>query len=177
FTWAESRSVARLDTLTDNLVHVALFAGIMTGCYRASTGPAYLYLLILLFGGLVLCAVAGQRARRASADREWIATMEKLTGRDFAYLLLILALLDRVHYFAWGTAFGTYVFAFVLWWVTTRRWGQNSTLAETAIEAVSSSNNRGLLAELSYLWRAARGMRPPRVSASDGSTKRAPEQA
>jgi len=180
-TLAESRSGARLDTLTDNLVHVALFAGIMTGCYRASTGPAYLYLLILLFGGLVLCAVAGQRARRASADREWTATMEKLTGRDFAYLLLILALLDRVHYFAWGTAFGTYVFALVLWWVTTRRWGQgltgSSALAETAIEAGSSSNNCGLLAELSYLWRAARGMRPPRVSASDGSTKRAPEQA
>src|SRR5215510_8297786 len=180
-TLAESRSGARLDTLTDNLVHVALFAGIMIGCYRASTGPAYLYLLILLFGGLVLCAVAGQRARRASADREWIATMEKLTGRDFAYLLLILALLDRVHYFAWGTAFGTYVFAFVLWRVTTRRWGQgltgSSALTETANEAVSSSNNRGLLAELSFLWRAARGMRPPRVSASGGSTKRAPEQA
>jgi hypothetical protein len=69
----------------------------------------------------------------------------------------------------------------VLWWVTTRRWGQgltgSSALAETAIEAVSSSNNCGLLAELSYLWRAARGMRPPRGSASDGSTKRAPEQA
>jgi hypothetical protein len=53
----------------------------------------------------------------------------------------------------------------------------SSALAETAIEAVSSSNNCGLLAELSYLWRAARGMRPPRGSASDGSTKRAPEQA
>jgi phosphatidylglycerophosphate synthase len=180
-TLTESRSGARLDTLTDNLVHVALFAGIMTGCYRASTGPTYLYLLILLFGGLVLCAVTGQRARRASVDREWSATMEKLTGRDFAYLLLLLALLDRVHYFAWGAAFGTYVFAFVLWRVIIRRWGQSLTgsaaLAETAIEAVSSVNNHGLLAELSYLWRAARGMRPPRVSASDGSTKRAPEQA
>ena len=148
---------------------------------RASTGPAYLYLLILLFGGLVLCAVAGQRARRASADREWIATMEKLTGRDFAYLLLILALVDRVHYFAWGTAFGTYVFAFVLWRVTMRRWGQgwtgSSARTETALEAGRSSSNRGLLAELSYLWRAARGMRPPKGSVSDGSTNRAPEQA
>jgi len=107
--------------------------------------------------------------------------MEKLTGRDFAYLLLLLALLDRVHYFAWGAAFGTYVFAFVLWRVIIRRWGQSLTgsaaLAETAIEAVSSVNNHGLLAELSYLWRAARGMRPPRGSARDGSTKRAPEQA
>jgi phosphatidylglycerophosphate synthase len=180
-TLAASRSGARLDTLTDNLVHVALFAGIMTGCYRASTSPAYLYLLILLFGGLLLCAVAGQGARRASADREWIATLEKLTGRDFAYLLLLLTLLDRVHYFAWGTAFGTYVFAFVLWRVTTWRWGQgltgSSALAETANEAVSSANNRGLLAELSSLWRAARGMRPPRVSARDGSPKRAQEQA
>jgi phosphatidylglycerophosphate synthase len=178
-TLAASRSGARLDTLTDNLVHVALFAGIMTGCSRASTGPAYLYLLILLCGGLVLCAVAGQRARRASADREWIATLEKLTGRDFAYLLLLLALLDRVSYFAWGTAFGTYGFALVLWRVTTRRWGPgwpgSSVLAETALEAVRSSSNHGLLAELSFLWRAVRGMRLPRVSARDGSAQRAPE--
>jgi len=178
-TLAASRSGARLDTLTDNLVHVALFAGIMIGCYRASTGPAYLYLLILLCGGLVLCAVAGQRARRASADRQWIATLEKLTGRDFAYLLLLLALLDRVPYFAWGTAFGTYGFALVLWRVTTRRWGPgvpgSSVLAETAIEAVSGSSNHGLLAELSSLWRAVRGMRRPRVSARDESAQRAPE--
>ncbi|PWU22731.1 MAG: hypothetical protein C5B48_09770, partial [Candidatus Rokuibacteriota bacterium] len=59
----ESRLGARLDTLTDNLVHVALFAGILTGCYRASGSRAYFGLLAILLGGFALCTMAGWRAR------------------------------------------------------------------------------------------------------------------
>jgi phosphatidylglycerophosphate synthase len=153
---AESRSGARLDTLTDNLVHVALFAGVMTGCYRASGGSSsYVWLLVILFGGFGLCAVAGRRARRVSGDPQWIANVERVTGRDFAYLLLVLALLGRMHYFAWGAAFGTYVFAFVLWWLTTGRLAPSTSPApESCGENAHSFENPGLLSELSALWRA-----------------------
>lgn len=155
---AESRAGARLDILGDNLVHVALFAGLMMGCYRASGGNSYLWLLLILFGGFSLCAVAGRRARLVDGDQQWISKVERSTGRDFAYLLLVLALLDRIYYFAWGAAFGTYVFAFVLWRLTTTRLRQS--LPARPVPASSTGRDGSLLSELSDLWRAVVAVRP-----------------
>ena len=150
---ADSPSGARLDTLTDNLVHVALFAGVMTGCYRASGSGSYLWLIPIFMGGFALCTISGLRARRINGGSDWMAGLEQVTGRDFAYILLALALIGHIEWFAWGTAFGTYVFAAGLWWLTT---GRMRVAQSSAPSSAGPSENQGLIPELSGLWRSVR---------------------
>lgn len=118
----ESRFGERLDVITDNVVHVAIFAGIAIGCYRMSNSSAYLYILAVLLAGFGACAVSVNRAISVAGDEahRWISKVERATGRDFAYILVFLAIFDRLYYFIWGAALGTHVFAVSLWWLTNR---------------------------------------------------------
>lgn len=111
----ESRFGHYLDIITDNLVHVAVFVGIAAGLHRQAPDARHLYALALLLGGFGLCALAvflvlgRQDQAKAGSLAERLITA--LNSRDFAYLVLLLALGDRLHWFLWGAAVGTYVFA------------------------------------------------------------------
>ncbi len=120
---AETKFGGMFDKVTDNLVNVAVFAGLIVGCYRSSGSVAYFYLLAIMLAGFGFCAISVARAFKVSGpDAEaWIGKVDRIAGRDFAYLLVILALIDRLAIFAWTAAFGTYVFALGLWWLTDRR--------------------------------------------------------
>jgi len=118
----ESDFGGALDIVTDNIVHAAVFVGILVGCYRVGHSRAYLYLIPILLGGFAMCAFATWRAFKVKGAQaaEWLDKVDRWSGRDFAYLLVVLALINRIEYFAWGTAFGTYVFAMALIWITGR---------------------------------------------------------
>lgn len=119
----ESKFGGQLDVFTDNLVHIAIFIGLMTGCYRVSHSSAYIYLLVTMSVGFVLCAISVNRALGVSGAEttQWISQVERVTGRDFAYLVVILAAINRLSWFAWAAAAGTYAFALVLWLLTSRQ--------------------------------------------------------
>lgn len=113
-----------LDIITDNLVHVAIFVGITLGLYRDSANPDFFWILCFLIGGFGLCGIAVyQCILKRSPDElrqspHAVRIMALLSNRDFAYIVVALALLQRLNWFLLGTAVGTYLFAVTLWIVS-----------------------------------------------------------
>ncbi len=135
-TFRESAFGEKFDVITDNIVHVAIFAGLALGLYRQNPGGHYAALFAILLGGFACDSVVTYFflvrrpgfARSGGPAASWkgkvrqalLRGFEALMNRDFAYLLLGLAVAGRLHWFLWGTAFGTYLFAILL--VCIYRW-------------------------------------------------------
>ncbi|MCC6850498.1 MAG: CDP-alcohol phosphatidyltransferase family protein [Deltaproteobacteria bacterium] len=111
-TYRESAFGAKLDILGDNLVHLFLFGGIAIGLYARSGDPIVAILGWALLSG-VLLAMASVYACivRRSPSPAQRALYEAFASREFSYLLVILTLVDRLDWFLWMSATGTYVFA------------------------------------------------------------------
>lgn len=125
--YLDSARGAQLDLLCDNVGLVALFLGIIVHVYSEIPGPELLYAGIAIIGGLITAMVvdflliSGPRIRRGGgnglltpgeAKRREI--YERLTGRDFAYLLPVVAFTKTLSWFVWATAIGVNVFWIVL---------------------------------------------------------------
>jgi phosphatidylglycerophosphate synthase len=120
----ESDFGADLDFWGDNLVHLALFTCLGAGLHLAGTGPHALALAAGADAGVLASAYFAWRHRRArrAAGRStagvteevagpsldgWLSRLENaLAQRDFIYLLVLLAFLDRAYEFLWAAAVG-----------------------------------------------------------------------
>jgi phosphatidylglycerophosphate synthase len=114
-----------LDIVGDNAVHVAIFFGIALGLYRRAADPIYLHALGFLLCGFVLCALAVQRLmghgpeKSGAEQAPWLAAL--LVNRDFAYLVVLLALIHRLSWFLFGATAGVYVVAIVFFAIGVKR--------------------------------------------------------
>jgi phosphatidylglycerophosphate synthase len=122
----ETRFGHYLDVITDNVVHVAIFVGIAVGVYRVTGNLSYMLMLWILMGGFTLCAVSvyycilRKGAEELKASPRLTRIMALLTNRDFAYVIVLFALVHRLNWFLTATAAGTYFFSAVLWVATLR---------------------------------------------------------
>ncbi len=120
-TFRESRFGQILDVTTDNLVHLAIFVGLAVGVHRADPGGHHLVLAALLLSGFALDGALSyyflvvRPQWRSSTDagvrQRVLKGLEALMNRDFAYVLLLLAVVGRLQWFLWAAAIGSYVFA------------------------------------------------------------------
>jgi phosphatidylglycerophosphate synthase len=121
-TFQESSFGAKLDLIMDNIVHLVVFPSIALGLYRREYDTLYFVLGGLTLGGILvsIAVYLPYLLRRQKMHSTLARLYEHLASRDFAYLLPVLALIDRLQWFLWATTVGTYLFAGV-WVVMTAR--------------------------------------------------------
>jgi phosphatidylglycerophosphate synthase len=102
-----------LDIICDNIVHVAVFAGIAWSSYKG-LGQTYFLLLggLAAFGTImafiVVLLTRHGRTRNASATIDRL--IDGLTNRDFSLLLVVCALTGTLEWFLWALAIGVNIF-------------------------------------------------------------------
>jgi phosphatidylglycerophosphate synthase len=112
-TFQESEFGAKLDVIMDNVVHLFLFPSIALGLYRREYDTLYFVLGGLSLGGILvsMAVYLPYLWRRQKVHSSLARLHEHLASRDFAYLLPVLALVDKLQWFLWATTIGTYLFA------------------------------------------------------------------
>ncbi|HSA60907.1 MAG TPA: CDP-alcohol phosphatidyltransferase family protein [Nitrospiraceae bacterium] len=129
-TFTESPFGAWLDIAMDNIVHMAIFAGIAAGLYVTQVGQDHAWVSLALGAAAVLgngvsflLVEKAQKIKTASGwktpiNAAWSDFMLKnVASRDFSVIVLIFALLGRLDWFLWMAAAGSLVFAGVMLWV------------------------------------------------------------
>ena len=128
----ESPLGADIDFWGDNVVHVALFACIAVGFYRADRDIWPILAAVAASVGTLGSAIMNyrerlERRRNPAAAAAAAATAEAagfvpaltrlenmLAARDFIYLLVVLAYVDRLYEFMWAAAVGSLLFFFMM---------------------------------------------------------------
>ncbi|MBS0150000.1 MAG: CDP-alcohol phosphatidyltransferase family protein [Nitrospira sp.] len=129
-TFTESPFGAWLDIAMDNLVHMAIFAGIAVGLYTAQIGQEDDWVPLALGGAAVLgngisflLVEKAQKIKsvvgwRTPAHAAWANVMLKnVASRDFSISLIGFALFGQLFWFLLFAAIGSLLFACAMVWV------------------------------------------------------------
>lgn len=129
-TFTESQFGAWLDIAMDNVVHMAIFAGIAMGVYQQMAGqdeawiPLALGAVAVLGNALSFLLVSRAQAIKSSSGWKtsvhaaWSDFMLKnVASRDFSVIVLLAALAGKLDWFLWMASAGSLVFAMLMMWV------------------------------------------------------------
>ncbi|HEX2055431.1 MAG TPA: CDP-alcohol phosphatidyltransferase family protein [Nitrospiraceae bacterium] len=129
-TFSESPLGAWLDVAMDNVVHMAIFAGIAYGSYLRQKGtggewmPLALGAAAVVGNGLSFWLVT--KAQKIGATRGWRTAaqaawsqfiLKNVASRDFSVVILLFAVIDKLDWFLWLAALGSTAFWLLMAWV------------------------------------------------------------
>lgn len=129
-TFTESAFGAWLDIAMDNVVHMAIFAGIAVGAYQQAAGQGEAWISLVLGAAAVLgnalSFVLVTRAQKIKAASGWRTPvhaawsefmLKNVASRDFSLIVLLAALLGKLDWFLWMASAGSLAFAVLMLWV------------------------------------------------------------
>lgn len=101
-----------IDLVGDQVVHIAVFAGIALGVHRAQSAPEMLWLGLSAVLGAALSFAVVLRGMTASgkSNGPLQRLIDAATNRDFSVIVLLLAAVGRVDWFVWLAAIGSHAF-------------------------------------------------------------------
>ena len=129
-TFTESPFGAWLDITMDNVVHMAIFAGIAVGSYLRMAGsdgawiPLALGSAAVLGNGLSFWLVT--RAQKIKSSNGWKTPVQaawpdfmlkNVASRDFSVVVLVFAVIGKLDWFLGMAAMGSVVFSLLMLWV------------------------------------------------------------
>jgi phosphatidylglycerophosphate synthase len=129
-TFTESPFGAWLDIAMDNVVHMAIFAGIAVGSYLHMAGsdgawiPLAMGTAAVLGNGLSFWLVT--RAQKVKSSNGWKTPVQaawsdfmlkNVASRDFSVIVLIFAVIGKLEWFLGLAAIGSVVFSLLMLWV------------------------------------------------------------
>ena len=114
----------------DNVVHMAIFAGIAVGSYLHMAGSAGAWVPLALCSAAVLgnglSFLLVTRAQKIKSASEWKTPVQaawsdfmlkNVASRDFSVIVLIFAAIGKLDWFLWMAAIGSMVFSLLMLWV------------------------------------------------------------
>ncbi|GJL53657.1 MAG: hypothetical protein NPIRA02_07890 [Nitrospirales bacterium] len=131
-TFSESRFGQELDIWADNVVHMAIFAGIAAGAYvhgpwEGTNLPLLLGTVAIVANMISLWLVNRARFLRSrpralrrlgeSARTRMEFMLGNVTNRDFSVIVLLMACVDILGWFLWIAAIGSWVFIASMGWI------------------------------------------------------------
>jgi len=129
-TFTESPFGAWLDITMDNVVHMAIFAGIAVGSYLRMAGndgawiPLALGSAAVVGNGLSFWLVT--RAQKVKSSNGWKTPVQaawsdfmlkNVASRDFSVVVLVFAVIGKLDWFLGMAAMGSVVFSLLMLWV------------------------------------------------------------
>jgi phosphatidylglycerophosphate synthase len=129
-TFTESPFGAWLDIAMDNLIHMAIFAGIAAGLYVAQVEQAHGWITLALGAAAVLgnglAFLLVEKAQKIKSANGWKTPvnaawsdfmLKNVASRDFSVALLLFALFGGLEWFLRFAAAGSLIFAGAMLWV------------------------------------------------------------
>ncbi len=129
-TFRESAFGAWLDIAMDNVVHIAIFAGIAWGAYLRQRGSGAEWIPLTLGSAAVLGNALSfwlvTKAQKIGATRGWRTPhqaawsqfiLRNVASRDFSVVVLLFAVFDKLDWFLWMAALGSTAFWLLMAWL------------------------------------------------------------